>query len=148
MSEHQIPDDVGRESAHVHRLRVRYGECDMQGVVFNANYFAYVDDAIDVWLRKAVGSGYLDFFECQVKKATLEWFSPARAHEVLEVRLEVTRWGRTSFDVTVSLDVGDRHVATGELVLVSVAPEGHTPTPVPDEVREALGTGKSGRPSL
>jgi acyl-CoA thioesterase FadM len=28
-----------------HTIRVRYGECDMQRVVFNAHYFAYCDDA-------------------------------------------------------------------------------------------------------
>ena len=27
----------------VHELRVRYGECDPQGIVFNANYLAYFD---------------------------------------------------------------------------------------------------------
>src|SRR3954464_127428 len=26
-----------------HRIRVRYAECDPQGVVFNANYYAYYD---------------------------------------------------------------------------------------------------------
>ena len=26
-----------------HRLRVRYNECDPQGVVFNANYLTYFD---------------------------------------------------------------------------------------------------------
>ena len=37
--------------AYRHALRVRYGECDMQQVVFNANYLAYIDDAIDTWMR-------------------------------------------------------------------------------------------------
>ncbi len=27
------------------QVRVRFGECDMQGVVFNAHYLAYIDDA-------------------------------------------------------------------------------------------------------
>ena len=30
---------------YTHRIRIRYGECDMQRVVFNANYLAYCDDA-------------------------------------------------------------------------------------------------------
>jgi len=30
----------------VHPLRVRYGECDPQQIVFNANYFAYFDVAM------------------------------------------------------------------------------------------------------
>ena len=28
-----------------HRLRVRYSDCDPQGVLFNANYLTYFDDA-------------------------------------------------------------------------------------------------------
>ena len=36
--------------AHV---RVRYGEVDMQRVVFNAHYLAYCDDAADLWFRIA-----------------------------------------------------------------------------------------------
>ncbi|MFM7093508.1 MAG: acyl-CoA thioesterase, partial [Actinomycetota bacterium] len=34
-----------------HRIRIRYGECDMQKVVFNAHYLAYCDDAADCWMR-------------------------------------------------------------------------------------------------
>ncbi len=28
----------------------------MQGVVFNANYMAYVDDAVDTWVRDELGT--------------------------------------------------------------------------------------------
>ena len=41
--------------SYVHRVRVRYGECDMQRVVFNANYLAYIDDATDTWFRETLG---------------------------------------------------------------------------------------------
>ena len=30
----------------VHELRVRYGECDPQGIVFNPNYLAYFDHTV------------------------------------------------------------------------------------------------------
>ena len=39
----------------VHELRVRYGECDPQGIVFNANYLAYFDHTVtELW--RATGS--------------------------------------------------------------------------------------------
>src|ERR671926_16488 len=38
-----------------HRLRVRYGECDPQGIVFNANYLAYFDVGITELWRATVG---------------------------------------------------------------------------------------------
>src|SRR4051812_28345428 len=37
----------------VHRLRVRYDECDQQGVVFNSHYFAYFDVALTEAFRRA-----------------------------------------------------------------------------------------------
>ena len=40
-----------------HRLRVRYAECDVQGVVFNSHYLAYFDIAITELWRAALG-GY------------------------------------------------------------------------------------------
>ncbi|WP_280382965.1 acyl-CoA thioesterase [Nocardia wallacei] len=122
-----------------HRIRVRYGDCDMQGVVFNANYFAFVDDTIDMWLQDALGADYLGGFDYSVKKAAMEWSSPARLREVVELTPEVTRWGRTSFDVAVRLAVGDRAVGRAELVLISIAHDTYEPTPVPEQVRDALG---------
>ena len=51
-------DIVARLSAPFrHRLRVRYHECDPQGIVFNANYLAYADIAITELYRDAFGSG-------------------------------------------------------------------------------------------
>ena len=35
-----------------HKVRVRYVDCDMQGVVYNAHYLTFVDDAFDCWLRE------------------------------------------------------------------------------------------------
>ena len=37
------------------RLRVRYGECDAQGVVFNARYGDYVDIAVNEYIRTLFG---------------------------------------------------------------------------------------------
>ncbi len=124
----------------VHEIRVRYGECDMQGVVFNANYLAYVDDAVDRWFATVLhGEGFGDSFDCMVKQATIEWSSPARRGEVLSLTPGVGRWGRTSFDVVVDGFVGERPVFRAQLVYVSVTPGRTDPCPVPDAVRSALG---------
>ncbi len=124
-----------------HRVRVRYGECDMQGVVFNPNYFVYLDDAMDMWIQTELGPDYLGQFDYVVKKASLEWQAPARARDVVEMRPQVTRWGRTSFDVSVALSVDGRPSGEAEFVLISVEPGSHEPkpVPVPDKVRNALG---------
>jgi acyl-CoA thioesterase FadM len=74
-----------------------------------------------------------------VKKATVEWQSPARRGEILDLVPSVTRWGTTSFDVTVTGAVGDRPVFTSTIVYINVEPGTKTPSPVPEYVRVALG---------
>ena len=122
-----------------HSIRIRYGECDMQQVVFNANYLAYIDDATDTWFRETLGRFEATGFDFMVKKVTVEWSSAARFGEVLELDVAVTRWGTTSFDVGVAGHVGERPVLQATLVYVSTMPGQATKAPVPDAVRSALG---------
>jgi acyl-CoA thioester hydrolase len=126
-----------------HVVRIRYGECDMQKVVFNANYLAYIDDATDTWFRAALGPFEATGFDFMVKKVAIEWQSAARFGEVLDLDLEVTRWGTSSFDVGVVGTAGERPVLTASLVYVSTIPGQATARPVPADVRAALsGTGQ------
>jgi acyl-CoA thioesterase FadM len=74
-----------------------------------------------------------------VKKATVEWQSPARRGEVLDLVPAVTRWGTTSFDVTVAGSVDGRPVFTATLVYIHVVSGTRTPAPVPAEVRARTG---------
>lgn len=128
----------------MHAIRVRYGECDQQGVVFNAHYLAYVDDCIEQWMRTVLGGVYLNGFDVMLKRAAVEWSSPARHLDDLVLVPAVSRWGTTSFDVTVEGTVGDRHVFTATILYVSVRPGSHEPVPVPDDVRAALTSSSTG----
>jgi acyl-CoA thioester hydrolase len=129
-----------------HQLRVRYGECDAQGVVFNANYLAYVDDVMDHWLADVLGrpevSGFTAAteygFDYMVRKVVVEWSSPARHGDLLEFGAGVVRWGNSSFDVKVTGQVAGREVFTAILTGVCVTPGTATPTRVPDEIRKIL----------
>lgn len=42
-------------AAFAHHIRVRYQECDMQKVVFNAHYLAYCDETAAAWMAHAFG---------------------------------------------------------------------------------------------
>jgi len=117
------------------RIRVRYGECDIQGVVFNANYLVYVDDVVEQWLESVLDPGELDYM---VKKVLVEWDAPAKRGDVIDLALTVSRWGRTSFDVTVRGEVTGKSIFTAVLTAISVTPGTHTPTPVPDGIRARL----------
>jgi acyl-CoA thioester hydrolase len=122
----------------VHHVRVRYGEVDMQRVVFNAHYMAYCDDAVECWLQaKGIQVGDIGW-DFMLKKATLEWQGSATVHETIDIAVEIVRWGTTSFDVCFTGTVGDRPVFTNTITYVGVQ-YGTTETmPPPDEVKRTL----------
>lgn len=129
-------------------LRVRYGECDAQKVVFNARYGDYVDLATTEFLR-ALGygeelfSGELDF---QLVKQTFEWKAPARFDQVLEIAVWAKHVGNTSFIVAAEFRVAgdDRIIVTAETVYVLVKQHALVKTPIPDELRAAMEKGAPG----
>jgi len=49
----------------------------------------------------------------------------------------VSRWGSTSFDVTIDGAVEDRPVFEAVITYVSIDPESQRPAPIPDMVRSA-----------
>lgn len=132
--------------SHVETIRVKYHECDMQRVVFNANYWVYADDAVAQWMRavmkadsaegaQALFGGTFDFM---LKRAEGTWHKGAAYGDVIEARCSVNRWGNTSFDVTVSMTVDGEPCFDALITYVSVVPGEHVPCPVPDHVRSAL----------
>ena len=126
-----------------HPIRVRYGECDMQKVVFNANYLAYCDDAVDSWFRSVLtpqGEGFESLgFDFMLKTVTLTWHAPLVFGETAGLRCSVARWGNSSFDVLVEGTVEGRPRFDATITYVSVAPGTTTPTRIPDLVRDVLG---------
>ena len=82
-----------------HKMRVRYGECDLQGVVFNAHYLAYVDVAITELWRTAFG-GYQEMLDRDVDivvaEAQLRFHASARFDDELTLEATVTHMGITS----------------------------------------------------
>ncbi|GAA1977999.1 thioesterase family protein [Amycolatopsis minnesotensis] len=80
-------------------LRVRYHECDGQGIVFNANYLAYADMASFEMIKNAVGS-YDKMREegadVVVAEATLRYLAACRFDDELLVTARVGHVGTTS----------------------------------------------------
>jgi acyl-CoA thioester hydrolase len=124
-----------------HELRVRWAECDPQGVVFNGHYLAYVDIGITELWRAAFGS-YGVMLErgadIVVGEARLRFLASARFDDLLSLEVGVTRLGTTS--------IGTRHriLRAPELLVevqmrhVMVDGEKMTKMPLPDWVRDGL----------
>ena len=126
----------------VHELRVRYGECDPQGIVFNANYLAYFDVGITELWRAAVGPWQVMVdrgVDMVVAEAGARFYAPARFDDVLRLELRIVRLGGTS--ITTEIDVvrdGERLVQ-GSLRHVCVDAATWRKTDIPGWLREALG---------
>jgi acyl-CoA thioester hydrolase len=130
---------VGR--SHTHRIRVRYGECDPQGVVFNAHYFAYFDIALTELWREVAGS-YTAMMEqgvdLQVVEATARYKAPARFDDEIDVTIEVARLGTTSMVTSLAIHRDGTLLVEGELAHVFVDGGTLTKIPIPDGIRAAL----------
>jgi acyl-CoA thioester hydrolase len=125
----------------IHRLRVRYAECDQQGVLFNANYLAYIDHTITEMWRVAYG-GYTTMLDrgidVVVAEASLRFLGSARFDEEVTIEATVTKIGTTSVstmyrflhDGELLLDATMRHVFIDRATAAK--------TPLPDWAREGL----------
>ena len=80
-----------------HRLRVRYGECDPQGVVYFARYSDYVDIGMTELWRERIGP-YGEMVEAGsdmvVAELQLRYRASALFDDEIDVVIESTGWGR------------------------------------------------------
>ncbi len=139
----------------VHRLRVRYGECDPQGVVFNANFIMYFDVALTELWREAIGR-YDAMLEAGtdmvVAEARARYLAPAGFDDELDIELQITRLGNTGMTTELSVRRGDTTVVEGEMRHVFIDPATKFKKPMPEDIRAAMvlylapGSETAGRP--
>jgi acyl-CoA thioester hydrolase len=126
----------------VHRMRVRYNECDAQGHVFNANYFVYFDVILGELWREALGSYEAltaDGLDLVVAETGARFRAPAHFDDELEVTLEVERVGNTSMVSTIGISREGGMLAEGRIVHIFVrADRLGEKAPIPDHVRRVL----------
>jgi acyl-CoA thioester hydrolase len=124
-----------------HRLRVRYSECDPQGVVFNARYLDYHDVAMTELHREALGP-YRELVEAGVEmvvaEASLRFLGSAGFDDVLDLSLWVTRLGETSFSTSLAVRREEEVIVEGAVRYVFVDVASRAKTPMPPWVRERL----------
>lgn len=124
-------------------MRVRYGECDAQQVVFNARYADYVDVAMTEYFREAVG-GFETLLakglDNQVVSLQIDWLSSARFDDVLEINVATKKVGNTSysFELTISHAHSKTKIANCSITYVMVDTKTYQKTPVPDWLRDTL----------
>jgi acyl-CoA thioester hydrolase len=124
-----------------HRIRVRYSECDAQGVVFNANYLSYFDLAITELWREAIGP-YDELVErgvdMVVAEASLRYFAPARFDDEIDLGAEIVRLGTTAITTRMLVERDGDLLVEGLIRHVFVGVDGSGKTPIPGDIRAAL----------
>jgi acyl-CoA thioester hydrolase len=124
-----------------HKLRVRYGECDPQGIVFNANYLLYFDVAFTELWRAALGpwQEMVDRgIDAVVADARISFRAPARFDDELELRAQPTRIGTTSITTQIDVVREQAVLVTGTLRHVCLATDTWAKTALPEWIREGL----------
>jgi acyl-CoA thioester hydrolase len=124
-----------------HELRVRYGECDPQGIVFNANYLLYFDVAFTEMWREAVGPWQEMVqrgVDAVVAETNLRFHAPARFDDELQLQVQIASLGRTALRTEIDVRRGEELLLAGWLRHVCVDTGSWRKTEMPDWVRSGL----------
>ncbi len=129
-------------------VRVRYAEADMQGIVFNANYLAFADIGVTEYFRELVGATgnedspgkFLELFggDNWVRHAEVDFRAPAKADDLIDVCLRITRFGRTSYSAVAHIVRDDILLNVVKLTYVWSDPATEQVTPVAQSFIDAV----------
>jgi acyl-CoA thioester hydrolase len=124
-------------------VTVRYLEVDAQGVVFNAWYLAYFDEAMSAFFtarglpyQKMIEAGY----DVQLVRSEIDWAAGLRWQDDVEVAVSTALIGRTSFALDFEVRRNGHEVTcSGRTVYVVVATDGSGKRKIPPSIADALG---------
>ena len=124
----------------VHALRVRYNECDPQGVVFNANYLTYIDLTMtELWRELGGYQAMVDAgVDMVVAEARVRYRAPLRFDDEFEVHATIATLDEDSMTTALTLVRDGDRVAEGEIRHAFIESGGGPKQPIPARIREQL----------
>ncbi len=126
------------------RFRIRWMECDAQGIVFNGAYLGYLELATaEYWRNLGIGIYHLPrsgYFDLAVVKTTIDFRSPALVDELVEACVRVSRFGNSSMDMQMELyrPEPETLLTTIDAVYVGYDATTRASRRVPDDFRELV----------
>ena len=122
------------------QIDVRFRDCDAMGHVNHAVYLTYLEQARWHWWRQVVGAAPTPESSIILARAECDYRAPATFGELLEVRVAVTRVGRSSFECAYQIvRVADgRLIAHAKTVQVTYDYSKGLPVPIPEALRNEL----------
>lgn len=96
---------------HVHRIEVRFGDCDPAGIVYYPRFFGFFHDAMETWFGERLGAPYAGVVVGRkigfpAVHAEADFKSPCAFGDRIVVELRVANLGRSS--------IGLAYVVRGE----------------------------------
>ena len=125
-------------------FRIRWMECDAQGIVFNGAYLGYLEMATaEYWRNLGIKIYHLPrtgYFDLAVVKTTIEFRAPALVDEIVEAFVRVSRIGNSSMDMQMELYRPEPELLLTTIDAVYVGYDAATRTShrVPDDLRELI----------
>ena len=125
-------------------FRIRWMECDAQGIVFNGAYLGYLElSTAEYWRNLGIGIYHLPrsgYFDLAVVKTTIEFRAPALVDEMVEACVRVSRIGNSSMDMQMELyrPNPETLLTTIDAVYVGYDSTARTSRRVPDDFRELI----------
>jgi len=124
------------------QVRVYYQDTDAGGVVFHAQYLAFMErartellDAAGLDLARLADERRVMFF---VHQLAVRYHRPARLNELVSVSAEVVRIGHASVVFRQRVERGDELLVEAEVTLAVVDRERMRPARMPEELRKVL----------
>jgi acyl-CoA thioester hydrolase len=118
---------------------VEFRDIDTAGHVNNAVYLTYLETARIKYLMDVLGAEFAYELALILARIAVDFRSPARFPETLEIGARVTRIGTTSFDMDHEIRHGDgRLVLEASSVLVAFDYKANAPMAVPSDWRARL----------
>ena len=124
--------------AYVHRDVVRFADVDAMGHVNNAVFLTYLEDARNAFLAELGLIRTLEDIRMILARVEIDFRSPLRHGEEIEVYVRPSRFGTKSFDLEYELRAGGRLVAEARTVLVGYDYEQAAPIELPQTWRERM----------
>jgi acyl-CoA thioester hydrolase len=123
-------------------VRVYYQDTDAGGVVFHAQYLAFMERARTELLNEA-GLDLVRIAEEQrilllVFKLVVRYRKPGRLNDMLSVSAEVVKMGRASLVFRQRVERDRELLVEADITLASVDRDRMTPTRFPEELEQAL----------
>jgi tol-pal system-associated acyl-CoA thioesterase len=123
-------------------VRVYYQDTDAGGVVFHAQYLAFMERARSELLN-ARGIDLLRFTQRHgvlfvVHQITVKYHLPARLNDMLSVSAEVVKMGRASLVFRQFVERGAERLVEADVALALVDRERLKPARMPEELEQAL----------